>query len=63
MLRRASLTRLLAHDVVRLGINRQTQIGLLHLPGQRIDLFQRFDFIAPQADAVREIVVGREKSR
>ena len=35
------------HHVMRLGINRQAQIGLLHLAQQRIDLLQAFDFIAP----------------
>ena len=45
---------------MRLGIDGEPQIGLLHLAGERIDLLQRFDLIAPQADAIGEIVVGGE---
>jgi excinuclease ABC subunit B len=39
--------RFVAHHIVRLRIDRQPQIGLLHLAGQRVDLFQRFDLVAP----------------
>ena len=42
----------LGHHIVRLRIDRQPQIGLLHLAGQRIDLLQGLDFIAPQLDAI-----------
>ncbi len=60
MLRSALCARLGRHHVVRLGIDRQAQIGLLHLAGERIDLLQRFDLIAPQADAIGGVVVGGE---
>ena len=43
---------------MRLGINRQAQIILLDLAGERIDLLERFDFVAPQTDAIGVVVVG-----
>ncbi len=43
---------LIAHDVMRLRIDRQAQVGLLDLAIQRIDLLQIFNFVAPQADAI-----------
>src|ERR1043165_5814311 len=52
-------TRLIARYVVGFGIDRQPQIGLLHLSGERLDLLQRFDFISPKRYPVREVVVGR----
>ncbi len=48
------------HHVVRLGINRQARVLLLHRPEQRIDLRQRFHLIAPQLDAIGVVVVGGE---
>ena len=48
----------LRHHVVRLGIDRQPLVGLLHLAEQRIDLRQRLHFIAPHFDAVGALVVG-----
>ena len=53
-------SRLFLHHIVRLGINRQPHVLLLHRAKQRIDLRQRLDLIAPQLDAVRHVVVGRE---
>ena len=44
---------------MRLGIDRQPQVGLLDLPEQRIDLRQALDLVAPQFDAVRVVVVRR----
>ena len=49
-----------AHHVVRLGVDRQPQIGLPHLPGERVDLRQRVDLVAPQLDPVGPVVVGRK---
>ena len=49
---------LLAHHVVRLRIDRQPQVGLLHLAEQRIDLRQALDLVAPQLDAIGVVVVG-----
>src|ERR1017187_6858274 len=46
------------HHVVGLGIHRQARILLLHGSEQGIDLGQRFDFIAPQLDAIGVVVVG-----
>ena len=43
-----------------LGINRQARVFLLHRPEQGIDLGQRFDFVAPQLDAIGVVVVGRK---
>ena len=48
------------HHVMRLGINRQPHIFLLHRAKQRIDLRQRRNLIAPQLDAIRHVVVSRE---
>src|SRR5579872_32481 len=48
------------HDVVRFRINGQAQVSLSNLAEQRIDLAQRFYFVAPQFDAVGVIVVGRK---
>ena len=50
---------LLAHHVVRLGIDGQPHIGLLHLAQQRVDLRQALHFVAPQLDAIGVIVVRR----
>ena len=35
------------HYIMRFRIDGKAQVGLLDLPGQRIDLIERFDFIAP----------------
>ena len=50
--RRALALRL--HHVVRLGIDGQAHMLLLHRAEQRIDLRQRLDFVAPKLDAIRE---------
>ena len=42
---------------MRLGINRQPHIFLLHRSKQRIDLRQRLNLIAPQFDAIRHVVI------
>ncbi len=52
--------RLGRHHVVRFRINGQPQVGLADLAEQRIDLAERVDFIAPELDAIRVIVVGGE---
>jgi hypothetical protein len=39
--------RLRRRNVVSLRIDRQSKIGLLHLPQQRIHLAERFHFVAP----------------
>ena len=41
-----------------LGIDGQALVGLLDLAEQRIDLREALDFVAPQLDAVRVVVVG-----
>ena len=46
------------HHVVGLGINRQPHVGLLYLADERINLAQRFNFVAPQLDAIGVVVVG-----
>ena len=46
------------HHVMGLGIDRQARILLLHRSEQRIDLRQRFDFVAPQLDAIGVVFVG-----
>ena len=52
--------RLRLHHVMRLGIDGQAHILLLHGAEQRIDLRKRFDFVSPQLDAIRHVVVGGE---
>src|SRR5581483_3822478 len=49
---------LVLHHVVRLGVDRQANVFLLHRSEQRIDLRQRFDFISPQLNPVGHVVVG-----
>ena len=46
------------HHIMRLGINRQACVLLLHRPEQRINLRQRLHLIAPQLDAIGVVVVG-----
>ena len=58
MLCMAPSLRLGRHHVVRLGIDGQPQVGLLHLAGQRIDLREVLDLVAPQFDAIGVVVVG-----
>ena len=43
---------------MRLGIDRQAHVLLLHRAEQGIDLRQRLDLVAPQLDAVGVVVVG-----
>src|ERR1700681_3168773 len=57
MLLCASLRR---HHIMRLRIDGKTQIGLTHLPQQRVDLAEALDFVAPKLDAIGVIFVGRE---
>ena len=45
---------------MRLGIDGQAHILLLHRAEQRIDLRERFDFVSPQLDAIRHVVIGGE---
>src|SRR5207248_1134079 len=46
--------------VMRLGIDGQADVLVLHRPKERIDLRKRFDLVAPQLDAVGVVVVSRE---
>ena len=43
---------------MRLRIDRQARVGLLHLAEQRVDLREALDLVAPQLDAVGVVVVG-----
>src|SRR5581483_3326199 len=52
--------RFVLHYIVRLEINRETVILLLYRSEKKINLSERLDFIAPQLDPVRHIVVGRK---
>ena len=52
---------LLRHHVVRLRINRNARqifLSPAHLTGERIDLPQRIDLVAPHFDAVRLILIS-----
>src|SRR3954452_17336458 len=51
------LTRRGVHDVVSLGIDRQSQVSLFYLPENRIDLAERVDLVAPKLDSIRVVIV------
>ena len=48
------------HHVVRLGIDGQPRVFLLHRAEQRIDLRQRFHFVAEKLHPIGGIFVGRK---
>src|SRR5229473_4096384 len=49
-----------SHHIVRFRIDGQAQICLAYLSEQRIDLAEVFDFVAPQLDAIRVVVISWE---
>src|SRR5580704_2811109 len=48
------------HHIVRLGVDGQADVFLLHGAKERIDLCQRFDLVAPQLDAISRVVICRK---
>src|SRR5258708_6199184 len=47
-----------AHHVMGFGVNRQSLVGALYLPEQRIHLRQTLDLVPPQFNSISVVVVG-----